>query len=305
MRGPNPTPRATNPRSIEGVLETLRRGPRHLPRNPRAAIEAAVKQLLMVGVTPGGGSRRDAPPTYRIDDLARASGTTVRNVRAYQERGLLHAPKRVGRTAVFDDSHLSRLKIITSMLERGYTTAHILEMLSAWEHGRDLSDVLGLEHALVPAQTEDEPTSMTLTAARALAGGPAELDRLVRAGLVQLTGSRVRVLRPKLVAAFAEMREHGMSMDKLVELHLQLVPAIDGISQSLVAAGVELLGHRFESDAPPTSADVAELVTLLTRFRTLALTSVTDTLANSIEQTIEGLLAEYLAHFVRTTETSA
>ena len=28
---------------------------------------------------------------YRIDDLARAAGTTVRNVRAYQDRGLLPA----------------------------------------------------------------------------------------------------------------------------------------------------------------------------------------------------------------------
>ena len=29
---------------------------------------------------------------YRIDDLARAAGTTARNVRAYQERGLLPPP---------------------------------------------------------------------------------------------------------------------------------------------------------------------------------------------------------------------
>jgi DNA-binding transcriptional MerR regulator len=29
---------------------------------------------------------------YRIDELAREAGTTVRNVRAYQERGLLAPP---------------------------------------------------------------------------------------------------------------------------------------------------------------------------------------------------------------------
>lgn len=298
--------RSPHPRSIEGVLESLRRGSRQLTRNPRAAIETAVKQLLTLGaVPPLPVPRREAAPTYRIDDLARAAGTTVRNIRAYQERGLLHAPRRVGRTAVFDDSHLSRLKIITSMLERGYTSAHILEMLTAWEHGKDLSDVLGLEHALVPAQTDDEPTSMTLAAARTLAGGRAELDQLAAGGLVQITGGRARVLRPKLIAAFAEMREYGMSMADLVALHRQLVPAIDGISRSLVAAGVQLLGPRFQADTPPTNTDVAELVALLTRFRTLAITSVSATLATSIEQTIEGLLADYLAHFVRTAETSA
>ena len=36
------------------------------------------------------------------------------------------------------------------MLERGYTSANILEMLTAWEHGRDLGQLLGLERALVP-----------------------------------------------------------------------------------------------------------------------------------------------------------
>ncbi|MDQ2797612.1 MAG: MerR family transcriptional regulator, partial [Actinomycetota bacterium] len=107
-------------RGVDAVLESLRRGQRQLTRSPRAAIEAAVKQLLTLGPgKPAARSRYKTAATYRIDDLARAAGTTVRNVRAYQERGLLHAPARVGRTAIFDDTHLTRLKMITSMLDRG------------------------------------------------------------------------------------------------------------------------------------------------------------------------------------------
>ncbi|MFB9386717.1 MerR family transcriptional regulator [Pseudonocardia petroleophila] len=34
---------------------------------------------------------------YRIDELAHTAGTTVRNIRAYQDRGLLPPPRRVGR----------------------------------------------------------------------------------------------------------------------------------------------------------------------------------------------------------------
>ena len=95
---------------------------------------------------------RTAPRTsgeYRIDDLARLAGTTTRNIRVYRDRGLLPPPLRVGRIALFNDTHLTRLRLITSMLDRGYTIAHVREMLSAWEEGKNLGDVLGLETAIV------------------------------------------------------------------------------------------------------------------------------------------------------------
>ncbi len=79
---------------------------------------------------------------YRIDDLARLAGTTTRNIRVYRDRGLLPPPLRVGRIALFNDTHLTRLRLITSMLDRGYNIAHVREMLSAWEEGKNLGDVL-------------------------------------------------------------------------------------------------------------------------------------------------------------------
>jgi DNA-binding transcriptional MerR regulator len=82
---------------------------------------------------------------YRIDDLARAAGTTVRNVRVYQDRGLLPPPRREGRTGIYGEAHLARLRLIGQLLERGYTFAHIGEFLEAWQRGRNLTDLLGLE----------------------------------------------------------------------------------------------------------------------------------------------------------------
>jgi DNA-binding transcriptional MerR regulator len=54
---------------------------------------------------------------YRIDDLARLAGTTTRNIRVYRDRGLLPPPLRVGRIALFNDAHLTRLRLITSSIE--------------------------------------------------------------------------------------------------------------------------------------------------------------------------------------------
>jgi len=283
-----------SPRAIDSVLQTLRRGQRQLARNPRAAVQAAVKQLLEMGA-PAAAPTPDADgdTTYRIDELARVSGVTTRNIRAYQERGLLPPPRRVGRVALFDDTHLARLKIISSMLERGYTSSNMLEMLTAWEHGRDLGSLLGLERALVPP-AGDQAVTMTVTEARDLAGGEADLQRVVEAGLVEVSGSEARVLRPQLLAGFAEMRTHGLSTEALVDLYQQIDPAVARISELLVEAGAAQLAPRFLQGGG-TSEDVSELVVLLTRFRTLALTSVTASLASAIEEQIESLLTDYLA----------
>src|SRR5437764_215117 len=51
-----------------------------------------------------------------VDELARNAGITTRNVRAYQERGLLPPPTRVGRVGYYDERHLARLSIIGELL---------------------------------------------------------------------------------------------------------------------------------------------------------------------------------------------
>jgi DNA-binding transcriptional MerR regulator len=79
----------------------------------------------------------------------------VRNVRAYQDRGLLPPPEKRGRTGIYSDVHMARLRIISKLLERGYTIANIKDLLAAWEQGRDLNDILGLEVAVTSPWAEE------------------------------------------------------------------------------------------------------------------------------------------------------
>ena len=48
--------------------------------------------------------------TYRVDDLAELTGIAVRNIREYQDRGILPAPQRIGRAAIYTDEHVARLR---------------------------------------------------------------------------------------------------------------------------------------------------------------------------------------------------
>lgn len=283
---------ALNVRSVDSVLESLRRGQRQLARDPRGAIELAVGQLLSLG---RGRAPEVAGQAYRIDDLARVSNVTVRNIRAYQERGLLHPPRREGRVAIFDDSHLSRLKIITSMLDRGYTSVHILEMLTAWEGGLDIADVLGLEKALVPPRIDDPAATMTLAEVRSLTGDKESLQQYVDVGLIEVKGAKALVKRPELIRAFGEMQGFGASVESLIRLHSEVAMRVDDITKALVDEGVRQVGQRFTEGAEPTSAQIGELVATLTRFRELATGAVMGTFAESMERTIEDLLTAYLA----------
>ena len=168
------SPRPTGP--IPSILRRIRRGSRDV-------IESAVSQLFDAAVQPHGVA---ASGEYRIDDLARLAGTTTRNIRVYRDRGLLHPPLRVGRIALFNDTHLTRLRMITSLLDRGYNIAHVNEMLSAWEQGKDVGDMLGLESAIAGTWAAEKPERMSVAEARRLVDDDAGFDRMVGLGVIKL-----------------------------------------------------------------------------------------------------------------------
>jgi len=288
------------PGTIASVLFNVRRAPKRVRRQSREFrefVETAVTQLFDAAVRHPHGVA--ASGEYRIDDLARLAGTTTRNIRVYRDRGLLPPPLRVGRIALFNDTHLTRLRLITSMLDRGYNIAHVREMLSAWEEGKNLGDVLGLETAIVGTWTTEKPQTWPLVDAQRLVDDPRAFERLVALQLIRVDGARATVTRPKLIDAFNEIRGYGVKLDKLIDLHEQILPEIDKISDKLVRAGAEHVMDRIKpGQALPADAEIAELITMLVRFRTQAVATVSATLASSIESNIESLVSRILADYL-------
>jgi hypothetical protein len=145
---------------------------------------------------------------------------------------------------------------------------------------------------------------MSLADAKRLVNDDAAFERLVGNGVIRLdgeheAGASATVVRPKLIEAFNEIRQYGISADKLVDIHEQLLPLIDEISGILVRAGVDHVAHRINPGASlPPNTEVAELITMLVRFRTQAVSAVSATLAFSIESTIESVVSKMLAEFI-------
>lgn len=106
---------------------------------------------------------------YRLEDLARESGISARDIRAYRERGLLDPPRRVGRSALYDDYHLSQLNTISQLLRKGYNSAHIAEFFASMRQGTDLADILGLQRAVLgqtPSRGTGTPPSRSTPRAK-------------------------------------------------------------------------------------------------------------------------------------------
>jgi DNA-binding transcriptional MerR regulator len=233
---------------------------------------------------------------FRIDELAREAGTTVRNVRAYQDRGLLPPPRRSGRVGLYTDAHLARLRLIGQLLERGYTLGNIAELISAWERGQDVRELLGLEAELVQPWSDEEAMTISLEDLNELFGEDADaLREAVKLGLLEPEGDsglRFWVPSPRLLLAGAELIAAGIPLEAVLNHARQLARDTDRIA----ARFVELVSANvFEpyGDRPFPAKDVPRLTELLRRLRPLAETTVDAYLARAMEQRMARELGEH------------
>src|SRR5262245_62731832 len=72
------------------------------------------------------------------------SSLPTSTIRMYQTKSLLNAPRRFGRVAKYDQSHLQRLGLVQRLQDRGFSLPAIVELIDARAKGATVADVLGL-----------------------------------------------------------------------------------------------------------------------------------------------------------------
>ncbi|MGC0364426.1 DNA-binding transcriptional MerR regulator [Rhodococcus sp. 27YEA15] len=236
-------------------------------------------------------------PEYRIDDLARVAGTTSRNVRAYQERGLLPPPEKRGRVGIYTDAHLARLKLVDSLLQRGFTTAHIADFIIGWENGKDLGEVLGLEDAVTQPWTTSEPARIPLAVAREFLGDDAgeQFDRLVQVGVVEVEGEECIIRDTELLAGIVEIAEFGFTPRELVDIHVRVHTAVDAIAKDLIGTVTAHIRGQHGPGWLPEGDEVAVTADMLNKMRALGVSSVHSALARALDQNLQRELGDHLA----------
>jgi|FEC22Drversion2_1045045.scaffolds.fasta_scaffold00708_2 DNA-binding transcriptional MerR regulator len=70
--------------------------------------------------------------TFTIGDLAREFGVTLRTLRFYEDKGLIH-PRRHGQTRIYSRRDRARLKLILHGKRVGFSLAEISQMLDLYD----------------------------------------------------------------------------------------------------------------------------------------------------------------------------
>ncbi|MEV6793821.1 MerR family transcriptional regulator [Streptomyces sp. NPDC051320] len=249
-----------------------------------------------------GPDPRQAGAEYRIEDLAHHSGATVRTIRGYQDRGLLPRPQRRGRSNVYGDNHLARLRQIADLLDRGYTLASIKELLEAWDAGRGLGGVLGLVAEVSGPWTDEEPARLSRAELDERFGGVSDNDAVADAlalGVLEPIADRedeFLVPSPQELAVAVELHAAGVPLRAITGHLRELRGQVEHIASRFLEFTTEHVFARYLGHPPPTEGEAAEAASLVRRLRPLAQQSVDAELARAMRLFATQHLQQHLMH---------
>jgi len=166
---------------------------------------------------------------YRMEELAREAGITVRTLRFYRERKLIPPPRREGRIAWYDDHHLARLHTITALLERGHTLNGIAELADALDHGRDVADLLGID-----TPTEEEPVRLTPEELAAYFEGEVTPDNLTAAmelGYLGTDGDEIVHISRRLLDVSSNLVREGIPLSEVLSAGKRVREHADALAE--------------------------------------------------------------------------
>ena len=239
------------------LASATRSGPRCLRSEPwRARYSGRMKRR---------GPQHSAPRTrsgcarlaeYRLEELARISGVSARNIRAYRERGLLDPPRRVGRSAFYDDYQLiaaahdqpaaaprASTRLTSPSFSRACVKARTWQTSWAssvpyWgptrrRHIEDASGLPARSSTDVRRRRRDRAPSTSTRHSRSAA-------RLIEYGLAEMRGGRVVVVDPAIAEILGRTADQLLYVRALLRIYESTRDAVDGLAGGFVrgAGGV-------------------------------------------------------------------
>lgn len=209
-----------------------------------------------------------------VDELAAATGMTVRTTRYYAGRGLLPPPERRGRLAYYGPAHRARLELIRALQDHGFTLAAVERYLDRIPLDASVED-LALQRAMLTSWTTGRRERLTRRqlderAGRRLAAREVELLETMQ-GIERAEGSGFEVL-----PAF-DLALQSLELDLPVE---SMVAASEAITRHMDALADELtdvLRHQVLApyrEQEHTAADKARFEQTMARLRRLTLEAV-------------------------------
>ncbi|MGV9709206.1 MerR family transcriptional regulator [Gordonia sp. NPDC003424] len=233
---------------------------------------------------------------YRINDLAQASGVSVRNIRVYQDRGLLPPPTIRGRTGWYSDEHLVRLNLISRMLERGYTFATISELLQAAHHGMKVEHVLRASPKGGRFRNFKRAATITITELRKTLNAT---DRSIalsqKLGLLAKEGAHYAIRNPEVLEGAETLVKAGIDIDVLLDRWVRVQDDLEDVAKSFVSI---ITDKYFDENLPHLGEKgVSKMAELIQTVRPMAHEIVETTFRKALDQQISQAIGQASTYF--------
>jgi DNA-binding transcriptional MerR regulator len=189
-----------------------------------------------------------------IKELAERTGMTVRNIRAYQTRGLIAPPIVRGRTGYYNDEHVTRIALAREMKADGLNLEAIRRILESSDGSA--TELFDFTRAL-RLPFEDETPEIIEKDELAEVWGVDKLDRklIKRAegiGILRaLPDGRIEVISPRLRQAAAELADFGVSAEEAIATAERLRRHAEGAALTLIDLFVKGIWGPFDRAGRP------------------------------------------------------
>jgi DNA-binding transcriptional MerR regulator len=211
-------------------------------------------------MTPPDDVEADSAPRageYTIDELAARTGVPSRTIRFYQAKGVLPAPRKRGRVAMYDDSHAERLQVVGELQDKGLRLRAIRDIIAREDLDSDaIHKWLGVGEKL-GSLLDDTPQLLTEDELKKHLHDPPPgvLARLVRKGAVEPRGDglarRYLVQSPALLTLCGRLNEAGVDVETAITLHEILQRRFARAAREVVEYAIKKIGHGFGRSAEP------------------------------------------------------
>lgn len=233
-----------------------------------------------------------------IDQLAQRSGVTTRNIRAYQTKGLLPAPRvgSTGRVGIYDASHLSRLRLIARLQDAGFSLAGVARLLDAWDTGETLEQVLGIGEVVESARgTETTQVSREEVARSVPAGFDVDeaIKAMVAAGVLVPAKGGFVLRHPLLLELAREAALGGIPAKLMVEELARVGEVLEEIARRFVSHFHRYVSGPYVQAGMPLD-QLPALQARLRRMRKLSQHLLTPLMSDALDRETEALMRKLL-----------
>ena len=225
---------------------------------------------------------------FTIEQLAAATGLTVRNIREHQTRGLLPPPVLEGRKGTYNHQHLARLTFIRQLQAEGLNLQAIHWLLER-APVEATEEVVRFERALFAPWGTDQTSEWTTEDFVTRVGefDEALMRRAIDLGVVRPAGDdRWEIISPRLMEAGGDLYALGIPLSAALDVAEVLQKHTEAVARSFVALFIDHVWAPFEAAGRP--ADQWETVRLaLERLRGIATQALLAVFQQSMQTTID------------------